>query len=541
MRPTAALPLALVAMTALSCADAVEEGPQPGARTAAITYGQVDTTHPAVVFIFQELGQAVATCGGTIVAVKGETGFLLTAAHCVAKLAGPTQLSLPPEPASTDTMAVVMDADYMTASPSVKEVFEVALHPEFDGLSHAHDFAMVRFGKIDPATVPIAPLAPSEDQLQVGTMIELVGYGATETSTHNSVRRHIDKPIASLDGDLIEIDQSGTSGGACEGDSGGPALTLDSPQRVAGVVSGGTSCTGTAELGRVSSAYDGFIAPFIDDATGAITCTECLHSSYQSGAPCAEVFRICYQDPDGVAYSDCLKGCDPGDAGCSQGCSRAHPDGAELYAAAMRCVCDTACATECAGDARCLRPPACGIAMPDAACAACAEEACCAEERTCAADDACAPCAGAATAAVSCAGSAAYRALRRCLGESCAADCGESPCGYAGTSDCRLCVEAHCCETSLACSLDGTCDACRSAAAPGPECADNAGFRAWTSCVDATCTSACTTELPSDSVQGCGGCASAPATGGAWCGWVAVLALLGAAERRAASRRRHPC
>ena len=42
--------------------------------------GSADTEHPGVVWLFSRDGGT--SCTGTIVAVEGTTGYVLTAAHC---------------------------------------------------------------------------------------------------------------------------------------------------------------------------------------------------------------------------------------------------------------------------------------------------------------------------------------------------------------------------------------------------------------------------------------------------------------------------
>ena len=540
MRLAGIFPMMAGCLVATSCSDGVDPSPATGVRAELIAYGEPDTTHKEVVFVFQEIGSSAATCGGTIIAVKGETGILLTAAHCVAKYSAPGKMVVPPEPGSLTSMAVVMDDNYMIAKPAVKEIFEVALHPEFDGLSHRMDFAMVRFGKVDPSTPVIAAMTASDDQLQVGTMLDLVGYGATESSKSNSIRRHIEKPIAELTSDYLKFDQSGTTGGACEGDSGGPALTLDTPSLVAGVETGGTSCTGVSSYGRVSAAYEGFIKPFVDNATGEITCTECFHSSYQSAAPCSDVFQTCFKSQDCTDYGNCVKACD-NDSSCSFGCAQGHTEGASLYATAMECLCTKACAVECETDAKCQKPPVCGLAIAAQACDKCADDSCCEQEQACAGDQTCAQCAGATTPDPSCAGSPAYLGLLQCLGSSCGSDCGKTSCGFAGEATCKACVETSCCEASLGCSLESACEECRSAAQPASECDAIAAWAAWQSCVAESCAKECagTGDAGAPQVESStvgGGCGFARSRAASQF-WAVSLLLIGAKCVRRRRRR----
>ena len=131
------LVLGLSVISCLFAAGCSPEAPRPAEQVRSVPLGIIngsaDTTHTAVVAIFSN--QSV--CSGTIVAVDGDSGYVLTAAHCVED--APVQ--------------VVFTADYNNAAPD-NNVVSYAAHPDYSFPDY--DFAMVKFSGATGAT-PIIP------------------------------------------------------------------------------------------------------------------------------------------------------------------------------------------------------------------------------------------------------------------------------------------------------------------------------------------------------------------------------------------------
>jgi hypothetical protein len=233
-----------ISVVAFAAACASCEAAELGTTGAPIVNGTPDTTHDAVVAVFDSATSS--QCSGTVIAVSGTSGVVLTAAHCL--------------PADT----VVMGDDYFAPSAIVYDVIDSLGHPQWNPTDPdaGYDFALLRFAGADGATPVIPALTPAEDQLAIGMQLLEVGYGVTAPiGGENTLRRAFTGTIADLSSLLIEF--SSTSGGTCAGDSGGPALTIGT-ERVAGVTSlGDVGCNIYSLKGRVSVVYDGFIAPFL--------------------------------------------------------------------------------------------------------------------------------------------------------------------------------------------------------------------------------------------------------------------------------------
>jgi hypothetical protein len=205
----------------------------------AIVNGEPDTTHQAVVAVFGSSN----VCSGTIIAVSDDHGFALTSAACMTD---------PPT-------AVILGADY--AAPQwFLTVSDFVIHPDYDP-GGGYDFAIVQFMRAGIALPVIQPLAPHEDQLQVGSTLELVGYGETAPGTGNSVRRRALVQLAQVGPLAMETAEGG---GPCTGDEGGPGLVdVISGERVASVTSFFSAACTYANVGRVSAIKSTFIDPYL--------------------------------------------------------------------------------------------------------------------------------------------------------------------------------------------------------------------------------------------------------------------------------------
>jgi hypothetical protein len=174
--------------------------------TVAQTRAIVELTEPA------ESGGA--SCSGTFV----RDDWIITAAHCLGIEAGGV---VPSGGQGTSTLVPLLES---IASP-------------------LEDVALLR---VDPATfagaapAPMGVLDPSDPELVAGTLVELAGYGTTETGEAHELR-FVVEPIHEVDPSSIIVTGSGASG-ACDGDSGGPLLARgeDGSVRIAGTLSAGS-------------------------------------------------------------------------------------------------------------------------------------------------------------------------------------------------------------------------------------------------------------------------------------------------------------
>jgi|HubBroStandDraft_5_1064220.scaffolds.fasta_scaffold202216_1 hypothetical protein len=266
---------ALAPVLASGCSQPVGPEGRVGAVRSPIAYGAADTLHTAVVAVLAPVGTtALQECTGSIVRVTGGDAFVLTAAHCC-------NLHIP--------TLVVASSDYAVGEPYLAggtpappvypvtpgSVYYDALYAEDMQLDH--DFCMLQFTGA-PANTATLSLPSTSDALAVGSSIEHVGFGFTETSTMNSQRRTGTDTVDQLTALMVEYPQGGTTDvpGTCEGDSGGPALlpagAPQAQQVVTAVTSYGSSssCAQTTfGVGsRVSSAMGagGFIASYLAGA-----------------------------------------------------------------------------------------------------------------------------------------------------------------------------------------------------------------------------------------------------------------------------------
>ncbi len=494
------------------------QGPSPepyNTRSDPIYYGTTDTIHDSVVSVAIISGTSGSSCSGTVVEVKQSSGYVLTAAHCVAEKDGNGDVIKPPTLVDVGDIFVIV-GENSTLSTEIYPVVESSFHSLYTGDSGAgFDFAMLRaVGMI--STFPTIPaLTQAEDNLLVGTTVELVGYGQTESDPNNDIRYHITKPIDSLPTGYLGFDQNGTTGGICQGDSGGPAIhLLSGNERVAGVasfVSGG--CTGEGFHCRVSMVQASFIQPFIDGTTGALTCEECRLAAKVGNGACATENSTCANSTDCVAYINCVNNCS--DAVCVQQCKKTHSQGAAEYKALNDCVCVTACPTECGSEPMC--PPPCGFSFTTQVCEDCSDNNCCTEEQQCADDPDCAICMYSSNPPASCKTNILKKHWSYCAGFSCNAECfggSFSACGFSSSnSACQSCFEQYCCNEAKACALDDTCWLCAVSSPQPAGCDTNQLLLAFDGCIANDCAVECGVA-GSGGAGGAGGAGGSTTTGG---------------------------
>ena len=192
-----------LALAGLSACSSSEARPSLGQSAQPILRGQVDHEHPQVLLLANQAG---FLCTGTLIQVREQTGFLLTAAHCVTE-EDPGASRLPAE-----QFVVLAGTDFLD-STAVFAVDEIRVHPAYDGTFANHDVAVVRIDLGDSTPPPaIPPLSAQEDALAVDDRLLLVGYGQTESDEDNSLRRHVTRNILELDAQLVTYTQEDGKG-----------------------------------------------------------------------------------------------------------------------------------------------------------------------------------------------------------------------------------------------------------------------------------------------------------------------------------------
>ncbi len=381
-----------------------------GARSDAIVNGSPDTTHQAVVSY--HMG---GKCSATIIEVQGDTGWALTAAHCL-KSNNKGELRQGNSHAKNQ-----WDVKY-----PVTKTYE---HPAWTQ-SGALDFAVLEFSGATASTPMIEAMPPAKDSINKGHKLDVVGYGQTENN-NNTLRNH--KLLSVEEPSAVRFLINQKTGGMCFGDSGGAALfTTGGTEYVAGVNSAVTgdsrpACSSYAIAARVSAVFDSFIEPAINGTPYLPeSCDVCSDAHIKNGL-CSSKLGACWDDESAggcVSFLQCLGGCFS--ASCAMKCRIDNVAGAALYDAIFACVCNTACATECVGDSKCEPPPTCGLTHPVESCDGCMEASCCDRAKACAVDPECFSCFYAVAPGSECDSNAAYQDLRGCLSATCVDSCGGS-------------------------------------------------------------------------------------------------------------------
>ena len=304
-----------------------EQAPEPGAQ---IYYGDNDTANDAVVFLYSNQGYA---CSGTIIAKNGGTAYVLTAAHC-------------------DGMDYVIQDDDIScafnnpnACDNIWDVSSQVVHPNYNGnAGDGYDFSIITI--TGASSAPVIPVTTTPDGVGMNSQVTIVGYGETETGESSDVRQQITMPVAQVYSLFLEFDQE--DGGACHGDSGGPAIFNG---KVVGVTSfGGDSCAGNGAFG-----YDGRVAAvynWIAGITGAAVvenCDTCFADEVQSqGGQCAPQVDACLGNNACNSLAACIGECTTN--ACVQGCANDSTQAAiDMYNAIFDCWC-VACATLCSDE-----------------------------------------------------------------------------------------------------------------------------------------------------------------------------------------------
>jgi hypothetical protein len=332
------LGLSLLALVAASCGVDTQKQNTPekvGVNAQNIIGGAADTTDSATVFVYSNM----AACSGTLIHVNGSYGYVLTAGHCT----NMTGIVYIPTGASSynDPSAQQFTVDQDTPDPLWT-----------GNPSSGHDFRILRFSGAN-SSLTVVPAAPDPDGMAAGTMVDISGFGLTQSPPNGMTtdRMHVQMPIQQLDSMLLYFDQTGGQG-ACEGDSGGPAYaTVNGQKMVVGVTSfGDMACAQSGASGRPSLDYNSFIAPTIGGAVME-TCDSCFNSATATGGACYSKVQACEGDTAAGGCStlvSCLNMCAMGNQTCVNNCaSAASQTGISEYNAIFQCTYCGSCSAYC--------------------------------------------------------------------------------------------------------------------------------------------------------------------------------------------------
>ncbi|MBI5547224.1 MAG: serine protease [Deltaproteobacteria bacterium] len=355
--PLTALFFGLAALAAVAGCNG--PAPQLGTSQQRIIQGTPDTTaaHQAVVALLIRRGAKRSLCSGTLITER----VVLTAAHCLNEV---------PDPAA---YRVGFGDDLrVDAAMTWRDVEAVRFHPGYNSQDKVNDIGLLRMAEAAPAGVsPISylPRSLAIVPADVGASADVVGFGEDEQQAPG-VKRHLTRPIASVcEGSAClagggqcpanSIGFTQENGGACSGDSGGPALVLRSgTEYVAGVTSfGDLACLDFGCSTKVD-AFQDFIEVFLNEAEkpqGAVCAAaiECSSGFCADGVCCNSKCDLGSCDACAVAAGAPVDGrCVLTNAACDDG---------------LRCTVSDACANgvchgqplDCSAPGACVGPSSC--------------------------------------------------------------------------------------------------------------------------------------------------------------------------------------
>lgn len=326
--------LAAVGFLALSVsACAVESTPPVEEKTAAkqdeIFGGVVDNGNAATVFVYAINGNTVEQCSGTLIAVNGSYGYILTAHHCE----------------GMQYINFGVDAPQHLETPEYFVEADLA-HPMYGGdAGDPHDLRILRFMGTNPG-LTIVPVTTNPDGATTQTTVDISGYGVTEVGD-SDVRRHVTMNLSNqTNQSFLRVNQTGGKG-SCSGDSGGPwYASVNGVKSVVGVTSyGDLDCVQYGAASRVQldlQWIDGVLAMPVTE-----NCDSCFASATSAFGACESTFDGCFADSDCAALSACIYDCPSNSQTCVNTCAGQHPNSVDKYNAIFDCaVCDT-CSSLC--------------------------------------------------------------------------------------------------------------------------------------------------------------------------------------------------
>jgi uncharacterized protein (TIGR03382 family) len=305
LTPALASTLAL-ALTLAGCLADPGDHPRTGTTGQPIYNGQPDTAqeHMAVVAITYGPGTGYF-CTGTLITQR----VVLTAGHCV-RSEQPQWLE-------------IFFGNNINGPGDYRQVSAKEVHADFHNGQLLNDIAMLRLASDAPANViPIRhlPAALELTAADVGILADFSGFGETENNT-DGVKLHVAVPIGLVcpgpgsctfngaDVNPWTWANSMSQGGACFGDSGGPAFVFrNGCEYVAGITSYGDAACLDYGVNTKVDAYQPWIDSYIQ-AAGVEDCTapgdEDNDGVEECNDPDCACHPSCQADPE-----DCENGID---------------------------------------------------------------------------------------------------------------------------------------------------------------------------------------------------------------------------------------
>lgn len=266
-------------------------------------------------------------CSGTLVSPD----VVVTAAHCldVAKATKPTFATMKPSALAIyigdDPSQDILDHIYFVSG--------TVIYPSYNRFTNQNDIAVVQLSReitepVEP--VPHLPASLGFTQADVGTLLNIAGFGDTEFGTWG-VKLQADVTLGSLgcyvvgcpgpgDADTMIAYQQYTAG-PCFGDSGGPAFVYrDSVPYVGGVTSYGDGDCNVYGVSTRVDPYETWINEFVNPYT-----PDCSSDGYCNPECATGEDPDCDTPPncsaDGYCNPECVTGEDPdcGSNDCGNG------------------------------------------------------------------------------------------------------------------------------------------------------------------------------------------------------------------------------
>ncbi len=250
--PASAAPaVRLTAHRARSRSDRLTQPRHVGARARASIIGGTEAengTFPWLAYIIDEHGEGFAQCTGTVIA----TNVILTAGHC----AEDAETGVINEPSGYGV--VTGNVEWTSSARQVSGVSKVIIYPGYLRGYGVGDAALLVLAT--PTTAPAIRLGtwPSDaTDLEAGRPAVIAGWGKTfyaeeallerlrwaETVLQTSSYCEANAPTFFPSDELCVINPPEYETGACEGDSGGPLISLN------------PSGSGVIEIGVTSHGY----------------------------------------------------------------------------------------------------------------------------------------------------------------------------------------------------------------------------------------------------------------------------------------------
>jgi secreted trypsin-like serine protease len=228
----------------------------PASASSNIIGGQIVPAHDfiaqSVVALVSASAASESLCTASLVA----SDLAITAAHCVRDQAR----------APRAQMILVFGNNIRATGNVIRTVDRAEVPSQWNPLSHGDDtsdVALLHFPGGLPNGYVVSDLLPFDYELVAGQTVILAGYGINDSSA-NSGEGVLRKTAVTVinprySASEVELDQS-HGGGACHGDSGGPAyVVLNGHPYLFGITSrGGGACNEDVIYSQISSYADWF-------------------------------------------------------------------------------------------------------------------------------------------------------------------------------------------------------------------------------------------------------------------------------------------